>query len=341
MMMSILEAVRGLVAPGNRQTKEKEHTMQAIAVEEFGGQASLKDAPVPEPAAGEVLVRVRAAGVNPFDWKVADGVLKDSMEHTFPLILGFDAAGTIERVGAGVEAFGAGDEVYGLLFKVPLGAGTYAEYVTAPEVMLARKPSSASFEEAAALPMPGLTAMSLVDETDPREGETVLVVGATGGVGSYAVQMAARRGARVIATARPDNEEYARSLGAQETVNHTKGDLVGAVRAAHPRGVDVVIDAVSDAGALGRIASGLLGDGGRLATTQYAADVEGLAARGVKAANVSGTPDADKLAELARMVDAAELSVGLGKAVPLAEATAALAESRAGHVRGRMVLTVA
>lgn len=315
--------------------------MRAVAVEEFGGQANLKDAPVPEPAAGEVLVRVRAAGVNPFDWKVADGVLKDSMEHTFPLILGFDVAGTVERAGAGVEAFGAGDEVYGLLFKSPLGAGTYAEYVTAPESILAKKPSSVGFEEAAALPMPGLTAMSLVDETDSKEGETVLIVGATGGVGSYALQMAARRGARVIATARPDNEEYARSLGARETVDHTKGDMVEVVRSSHPEGVDAVIDSVSGAEALGRIASGLLGDGGRLATTQYAADVEGLAARGVKAANVAVTPDADKLAELARMVDAGELNVGLEKSVSLREATAALEESRAGHVRGRMVLTVA
>lgn len=314
--------------------------MQAIAVDEFGGRAHLEDAPVPEPAAGEVLVRIRAAGVNPFDWKVADGALKDQTDHRFPLILGFDAAGTVERVGAGVEAFRVGDEVFGLLFKSPLGAGTYAEYVTAPESILAKKPSSVGFEEAAALPMPGLTAMGLVEETDPRKGETVLVVGATGGVGSYAVQMAARRGARVIATARPENEAYARSLGAAETVDHTSGDLVEAVRAAHPGGVDAVIDAASDAEALGRIASGLLGKGGRLATTQYSADVEGLATQGVKAANVAAAPEAEKLTELARMVDAGDLAVGLEKTVPLREAKAALAESRAGHVRGRMVLTV-
>lgn len=315
-------------------------TMQAIAVDEFGGQARLKDAPVPEPADSEVLIRVRAAGVNPIDWKVADGMLKDQLEHAFPLILGFDAAGTVERVGDGVEDFGSGDGVFGMLFKVPLGGGTYAEYVTAPAAAVAKKPSSASFDEAAALPMPGLTAMNLLEAADPEEGETVLVVGATGGVGSYAAQMAARRGARVVATARPQNEAYARSLGASETVDHTKGDLAGAVRAAHPEGADVVIDTVSDAEALGRLASGLLGEGGRLATTQNAADVEGLAARGVRAVNVAAALDAEKLRELARLVDAGELAVALEKAVPLRQALAAIEESRAGHARGRTVLAL-
>lgn len=338
--MSILDVVWGFVAPKDNRTNGKVNTMQTIAVDEFGGRARLEEAPVPEPAEAEVLVRVRAAGVNQFDWNVADGILKDQMEHTFPLILGFDAAGTVERIGDGVEAFGVGDEVFGLLFKVPLGAGTYAEYVTAPAAILARKPSSVGFEEAAALPIPGLTAMSLVEATDPKEGETVLVVGATGGVGSYAVQMAARRGARVIATARPQNEAYARSLGAHETVDHTVGDLIEAVRSISPEGVDVVIDTVSDAEPLGRLASSLLGEGGHLATTQYTADVEGLAARGVKATNVAVAPDAEKLRELARMVDAGELTVGLEKTVPLQEASVAIEESRAGHVRGRMVLRV-
>lgn len=316
---------------------QAEKTMQATAVDEFGGRARLQDVPVPEPVDGEVLIRVRAAGVNPFDWKVADGALKDQMEHSFPLILGFDAAGTVERVGDGVDAFSEGEEVFGMLFKVPLGSGTYAEYVTAPAAILAKKPSSVGFGEAAALPMPGLTAMNLVEATDPKEGETVLVVGATGGVGSFVVQMAARRGARVIATARPENETYARSLGAEEAVDHTMGDPVGAVRAAHPEGADVVI---SGAEALGPLASRLLGEGGRLATTQYAADVEGLAARGVKATNVATAPDAEKLQEIARLVDAGGLAVVLEKAVPLEEAAEALEESRAGHVRGRMVLTV-
>src|SRR3712207_4466605 len=197
--------------------------MRAIAENEFGGPVPLMSLPTPEIGAGEVLIRVRAAGVNPFDWKVADGVLEGKLEHRFPLILGFDAAGVVERVGADVTELAEGDEVYGYLFKSVIGGGAYAEYVSAPAAIVAKKPESLSFTEAAALPVSGLTAMDLVDAVDPKEGEAVLIVGATGGVGSYAVQLATRRGARVIATARQANEAFARELGASESVDHTKG----------------------------------------------------------------------------------------------------------------------
>jgi NADPH:quinone reductase-like Zn-dependent oxidoreductase len=182
--------------------------MRAIAEDEFGGPVTLMNLPIPEIGADEVLIRVRAAGVNPFDWKVADGVLKDEKEHRFPLILGFDAAGVIERVGADVTRLFEGDEVYGYLSKPVMGMGTYAEHVGAPAAIVAKKPESVGFAEAAALPTPALTAMDLVDAVDLGEGKTILIVGATGGVGSYAVQLAARRGARVIATARQANEAF-------------------------------------------------------------------------------------------------------------------------------------
>src|SRR5919112_3299151 len=178
----------------------KENEMRAIAEEKFGGSIALMDLPVPEIGTNEVLIRVRAAGVNPFDWKVADGALEGERKHRFPLILGFDAAGVVERVGAGVTELAEGDEVYGYLFKPVMGGGSYAEYVSAPASIVAKKPGSVGFAEAAALPTPGLTAMDLVDAVDPREGETVLVVGATGGGGSYAGPLAARRRAPVIAT---------------------------------------------------------------------------------------------------------------------------------------------
>jgi NADPH:quinone reductase-like Zn-dependent oxidoreductase len=274
--------------------------MRAIAEDEFNGPISLRDLPVPEIGANEVLIRVRAAGVNPFDWKVADGALKDEMEHRFPLILGFDAAGVVERVGDEVGDLAAGDEVYGYLSKPVIGGGTYAEYVGAPAAIVAKKPKSVGFAEAAALPTPGLTAMDLVDAVALKDGETVLIVGATGGVGSYAIQLAARRGARVIATARQESEAFARELGAAEVIDHSRGDLVGSVQAAHPDGIDAVIDVVSDQVALGRIA-GLLKEGGRLASSVYAADVEGLAKqRGVEAANIGMQADAGRLEELSQ-----------------------------------------
>jgi NADPH:quinone reductase-like Zn-dependent oxidoreductase len=318
---------------------EKENEMRAIAEEKFGGPIAQMDLPTPGIGVGEVLIRVRAAGVNPFDWKVADGELKDDLEHRFPLILGFDAAGVVERVGADVTELAEGDEVYGYLFKSVIGGGAYAEYVSAPAAIVAQKPESVRFTEAATLPVPGLTAMDLVDAVDPKEGETVLIVGATGGVGSYALQLATRRGARVIATARQANEAFARGLGATETVDHTRRDLLNAVRTIHPGAIEAIIDVVSDRDMLGRLA-GLVKEGGRLASSVYAADVESLAQRGIKATNVGVQPDARQLEELSRMVDAGELTVRLERTFPLETAPEALGESRTGHVRGKIVLLV-
>jgi NADPH:quinone reductase-like Zn-dependent oxidoreductase len=313
--------------------------MRTIAEETFGGPIALIDLPAPEIVAGEVLIRVRAAGVNPFDWKVADGALEDQMKHSFPLILGFDAAGVIEMVGADVTELAAGDEVYGYLFKPVIGEGTYAEYVGAPATIVARKPVTVGFAEAAALPTPGLTAMDLVDAVDIREGETILIVGATGGVGSYATQLAAGRGAHVIATARRTNETHVRELGAAQTIDHTTEDLVDTVRMARPGGIDAVIDVASDREALGRIST-LVNEGGRIASSVYAADVEGLARRGMGAANVSMKPDAGRLGELSRMVDSGELSVRLDRTFPLEKAPEVLEERRTGHVRGKIVLLI-
>src|SRR5918995_6707423 len=313
--------------------------MRTIAEETFGGPIALIDLPTPEIGTGEVLIRVRAAGVNPFDWKVADGALEDQMKHRFPLILGFDAAGVIERVGADVTRLAEGDEVYGYLFKPVIGEGAYAEYVSAPATIVARKPVTVGFAEAAALPTPGLTAMDLVDAVDTREGKTILIVGATGGVGSYATQLAARRGAHIIATAHQTNAALVRRLGAAETIDHTTEDLVATVRMSHPGGIDAVIDVASEREALGRIST-LVNEGGRLASSVYAADVEGLAGRGIGATNVSMHPDARRLGELSRMVDTGELSVGLDRTFPLEKAPQALAERRLGHIRGKIVLLV-
>jgi NADPH:quinone reductase-like Zn-dependent oxidoreductase len=318
---------------------EKENEMRAIVEVEFGGPVALMDLPTPQVRANEVLIHVRAAGVNPFDWKVSDGVLKEEKEHRFPLILGFDAAGVVERVGADVTRFSEGDEVYGYLSKSVIGNGTYAEYVAAPAAIVAKKPEAVGFAEAAALPMPGLTAMDLIDAVDLGEGETVLIVGATGGVGSYAVQLAALLGARVIATARQANEAFARELGAEETIDHAREDVIEAVLIAHPDGIEAIIDVVSDPKVLRRMAR-LVKKGGRIASSVHAANVESLSERGVRATNVGMQPEAGRLEELARMVDAGEISVKLEHTFPLEKAPVALQESRTGHVRGKIVLLV-
>jgi NADPH:quinone reductase-like Zn-dependent oxidoreductase len=311
--------------------------MRAIAVEEFGGPVTLMDLPIPKIGADQVLIRVGAAGVNPFDWKVADGALEGEREHSFPLILGFDAAGVVERVGADVTGLAEGDEVYGYLLKSEIGGGTYAEYVSAPAAIVARKPETIGFAEAAALPTPGLTALDLIDAVNPTDRDTVLIVGATGGVGSYAVQLAARRGARVIATARRANEAFIRGLGAAETIDHTTEDIVGAVLVGHPDGIEAMIDVVSAPDVLSRIAR-LLKKGGRLASSVYAADAEGLAERGIRAANIGMQPDARRLEELSWMIDAGEISVRLEHTLPVEKAREALQQSRTRHVRGKVAL---
>ena len=229
--------------------------------------------------------------------------------------------------------------MYGYLSKPATGEGAYAEYVSAPATIVARKPQTVAFAEAAALPMPGLTAMDLVDAVDLEEGETGLIVGATGGVGSYAIQLAARRDAQVIATARRENEVFARELGAVQTIDHTREDLVESVRAAHPDGIDAVIDVITEGEALNRMA-GLLKQGGRLASSVYTADIELLARRSIQATNVSMQPDARRLEALSRMVDAGALPSGLS-APSRQRAPEALEESSAtGHVRGKIVLLV-
>ena len=311
--------------------------MRAIAVEEFGAPVTLMDLPIPKIGADQVLIRVGAAGMNPFDWKVADGALGGEREHSFPLILGFDAAGVVERVGADVTGLAEGDEVYGYLLKPEIGGGTYAEYVSAPAAIVARKPETIGFAEAAALPTPGLTALDLIDAVNPTDRDTVLIVGATGGVGSYAVQLAARRGARVIATARRANEAFIRGLGTAETIDHTTEDIVGAVLVAHPDGIEAIIDVVSAPDVLSRIAR-LLKKGGRLASSVYAADAEGLAERGIRAANIGMQPDVRRLEELSWMVDAGEISVRLEHTLPVEKAREALQQSRTRHVRGKIAL---
>jgi len=310
--------------------------VRAVAVTAFGAIPELVDIPQPEAGPGEVLVRLAAAGVNPFDWKVVDGMLDGKMPHTFPLVLGVDGAGTVAAVGAGVTRFAAGDQVYGQFFHAPVGAGTYAEYVTVPEGQaITAAPASVPASAAAAVPTAGVTALTLLDEVGAGPGQRLLVVGATGGVGSFVTQLAAARGAHVIATASGDGVDRIRGLGAAETVDHHKGSIAGQLA----DGVDALIDVVSAAPAFAANA-GLVRAGGVAATTVFAADVEALAERQVRGVNVNGKPTPELLDLLAAEIDAGRLRVPVETQVPLAEAPEALALSRSGHSRGKTVILI-
>jgi len=235
--------------------------MRAFALEGFGDAGSVRDLPLPEAGAGQIRVRVRAAGVNPVDWLMGMGVLKDMLEHRFPLVLGQDFSGAVDAVGPGVDAFRIGHEVFGVHGMPHAGAGTFAGFVVASTGTVTHRPASLTPVAAAALPLAGASALMSVDAVRPAPGDTVLIAGAAGGVGGCAVQLAVLRGARVIALTRAQNAEYVRGLGATEVIDYTTRDVVKAVRAAHPEGVAALLQAAGDAAALAGYA-GAVRDGG-------------------------------------------------------------------------------
>jgi NADPH:quinone reductase-like Zn-dependent oxidoreductase len=307
--------------------------VRAVGVREFGGRDKLEllDLPQPKLPPESVLIRIHAAGVNPVDWKMREGRLEPSWPHVFPVVPGWDAAGVVERVGPAVTEFKPGDEVFSYCRKQFVGDGAYAEYVVVPETSVAHKPRSLDFEHAAALPLTGLTAyQALFNAAGLVAGETVLVHAAAGGVGSFAVQLAADAGAEVIGTASEQNTEYVLGLGATEVIDYRERDFVEGVREAYPEGVDVVFDTIG--GETQARSRELLRPEGRLVSIAQPPR-DGL--------YVFVRPDGEQLAELAELVDEGRLAVHLTEVVPLEEAARAHELSEAGNVRGKLVLRVA
>ncbi|SEG84892.1 NADPH:quinone reductase [Thermomonospora echinospora] len=305
--------------------------MKAITLEQYGDPEELRlvERPQPKVAPGEVLIRVRAAGVNPVDWKLAAGRLDSIMEVRWPLIPGWDVAGVVEAVGLDTEEFAVGDEVIGYARKDMVQLGTYAEFVSASVRMLARRPAALSWEQAAGLPLAGLTALQTLDRVRAGAGDTVLVHAAAGGVGSLAVQIAVARGARVIGTAGERNHAFLRELGAEPV---TYGDgLADRIRKAAPAGVDAVVDF---AGGTADVSRQVVRQADRVASI-VDPDVTGQGGHYVWV-----RPDAAGLAELAGLADAGRLSVHVDRVLPLAEAAEAWRLNQAGHTRGKIVLSV-
>ncbi|MFI5530396.1 NADP-dependent oxidoreductase [Kitasatospora sp. NPDC051853] len=308
--------------------------MKAITYRVYGGADVLEYGEVPMPKLGPdaVLVKVRAASVNPVDWKIQAGYLDGVLDAVFPVIPGWDVAGVVEQVGVGVTEFAVGDEVMGYVREDMVGRGTFAEYVAAPVRTLARKPAALSFEQAAGLPLAGLTAhQALTQALAVREGETVLVHAAAGGVGSLAVQIAVALGAKVIGTASERNHDFLRGLGA-EPVAYGEG-LAERVRALAPEGVDAVLDLVG--GDALTVSPALLAEGGRLASIADGA-VLGLGGR-----YVFVRPDTAGLTELADLADKGLLTVEVAATFPLERTAEAQRLNAEGHTRGKIVVTVA
>jgi len=315
--------------------------MRAMAIREFGGRDKLErmDLPVPEVAEGDVLVRVKAAGVNPVDWKIREGRLKDLFPHRFPLIPGWDAAGIVERIGPGVTRFRVGDEIFAYCRKPVVQGGAYAEYIALTEEHVALKPRNTTFAEAAGIPLAALTAyQALVDAAKVKSGERVLIHAAAGGVGGFGVQIAKDRGAIVWGTAGSRNEGYVRSLGAERVIDYTKDDFRKVVRSAYPDGVDVVFDSVG--GDVLKKSVEIVRKGGRLISIVDSLDEGSLGKTGIRFEFVFVAPHAKELSEIGQMVEQGRLKVHLEEALPLEAAAKAHELSESRHTRGKIVLVV-
>lgn len=284
--------------------------MRAVTVSEYGAAPALTEVPDPRPGPGQVLIKIEAAGMNPMDRTIAEGAWKAVMPASFPLVLGSDLAGVIEDVGEGAGRFLRGEEVFGQLLIVPLGsAGTFAEYVVVTEdAPLARVPKGLDPTIAAALPTAGATALAIVESLEPLIGKVVLIVGAAGGVGSFATQLAASTGAHVIAVARAGAEDRMRGYGAAETIDHAAVSVPEAVKRTHPDGIDVLVDMASDADAFATLAS-LVEPGGTALTPRYVADTEALASRGVAGTNFRLDMSSELLERLLDAVVSGRLAV--------------------------------
>lgn len=314
--------------------------MRALNVPAVGEHERLSDLPVPSVTAGSVLVRVTAAGLNAVDNFVAIGMLGRRWPRAFPVVLGRDAAGVVEAVGPGVTHVRVGDEVVGTLPLVsPIQAGTLAEYALMPADSVAAKPAGLDFVSAAAIPFAGAVAIAAVDAVDPRPGQTVLVNGASGGVGSYAIQLAAARGAGVVATGAAGDADRLRRLGAGTVVDYTAAPVAEQVRAAHPDGVDALIDLVAYTARTLPLAA--VATGGVVASALGAADDDVLAAAGLTGGNVTGRVTAALIARLADQAAAGTLAVDVTSVLPLDRATDGLRLLAKGEARGKIVISIA
>ncbi|MBD2309777.1 NADP-dependent oxidoreductase [Chroococcidiopsis sp. FACHB-1243] len=308
--------------------------MKAIAINEYGNEEVLNyiDVDRPVPKADEVLVKVHAAAVNPIDWKTRDGA-GERLGLKLPITLGIDIAGTVEEVGDGVEIFKKGDAVYGM--TVSGLSGGYAEYALAGVDTIAPKPESIDFEAAAAIPIAALTAwQAMFDVAHLSSGQKILITGASGGVGSMAVQLAKAKGAFAIGTASGKNEQFVRDLGADEFVDYTRQPFEEVVK-----NVDVVFDTVGD-DTLER-AFQTLKKGGFLISTVEPQAEEKAKEFGVQGAWLFCQPSAQQLAEINRLIDEGKLKTHVETVLPIAEVKKAHQLSQSGRTRGKIVLQIA
>jgi NADPH:quinone reductase-like Zn-dependent oxidoreductase len=310
--------------------------VKAVTLDQLDTPPALRDdLPEPTPGTGEVLVRVKSSSANPVDNSIAAGMLAQmGVEYEFPVVLGRDYAGVVEDVGSEVSSYAVGDEVFGFVLHANPAArdGSWAELIVVPENMsIAKAPSGLDLAAAGASPLAGITAVTAVDALELSEGDAVLIVGATGGVGSFAVQLAARAGATVVAPAFPEDEEYLRGLGVTDLLPRD-ADLAAAARERYPDGFDAVLDLVNYGP--GAPAS-LVKEGGRVASPT------GAAGEGPGRTMVIASPTPENLTRLADFLADGILRTPVQKTYELAQAPAALAALASSHIQGKLAVRIA
>lgn len=305
--------------------------MQAIRIHNYGESdvLQLETIAQPEPQPNEVLIRVEAAGINPIDWKIRAGYVKEIFPMPLPFTSGMDVSGTVEAIGADVKAFQVGQAVYGVLKM-----GAYAEFATTPEDAIALKPKTLDFVQAASVPLVAMTAyQSLFDHADLKAGQTVLIHAASGGVGMFAVQFAKWKGARVIATASAANAEFVRSLGADQVIDYNATPFEQVVQ-----NVDVVLDMLG--GNTQARSYSVLKPGGILVSTAAPPDSKKAEEKGVRAEMMSRKNSVSLLEEIAGLIDSGQIKTVVAQTFSLSEARQAQELSQGGHVRGKIVLQI-
>jgi NADPH:quinone reductase-like Zn-dependent oxidoreductase len=310
-------------------------TMKAIVVHQYGGLDVLKyeDAPRPEPKEDEILIRVMAAGVNPVDAYVRQGMMTKRGLDSRPAIIGYDISGVVEKTGAKIDKFKKGDAVYAYL-PIMRGGG-YAEFAIAKEGEMSLKPKNIDFEKAAAVPLAATTAwQALVDTAKIDKGQTILIHGGSGGVGSFAIQIAKARGAKVITTASTANQDLIRQLGVDQPIDYTTTKFEEVVK-----DVDVVLDAVRG-DTLAR-SYGVVKKGGIIVSITGEPDQAECEKHGIRGSGLRAHPDAKVLEELKRLIEANKITPIVSQVFPLAEAGKAHEQIETHHTRGKIVLKVA
>jgi NADPH:quinone reductase-like Zn-dependent oxidoreductase len=315
--------------------------MKAIVLEQFGSadQLLLRELPIPEPEVDEIQIKIAYAGVNPVDWKIRQGLLKDRIPHEFPLIPGWDAAGVVSKVGKHATKFKAGDEVFAYCRKPIIKWGTYAEYICYPALLVAFKPSILSFAQAAAIPLAGLTAwQALFDFLHLKRGESILIHAGAGGVGSLAIQFAKYLGTFVYTTASENNHPYVKRLGADVIVDYGKENFVDRIRQVAPNGIDLVFDTVG--GNTLSESFKVMKPGGRLVSIVQPPDQKMAETFQVQAGYVFVQPNGEQLQQIAELIQEGHVIPPEIKELPLEKASQAQQENEQRHVQGKIVLKV-